>query len=128
MTNKEKNICYDCIHIDVCEWSAYETMCNSFIDKKTLERPQSKWIPVSERLPSDYDEDWVLVQIQEDNGYLWIPCVAEYRKSKDDWYSDANDLGWVKAHNGAFKVIAWQPLPERYKNSENDDDESEAKK
>lgn len=76
---------------------------------------ESKWIPVSEKLPSDCNEDWVLAQIQEDNGYLWIPCVAEYRKDTDDWYSDANDIGWLKNHRGFFKVIAWMPLPEPYK-------------
>ena len=83
--------------------------------------PTQKWIPVSEKLPSDCNEDWVLAQIQEDNGYLWIPCVAEYRKSKDDWFSDANDIGWLRNHEGAFKVIAWMPLPELYKEVDDED-------
>lgn len=55
-----------------------------------------KWIPVTENLPSDLGYDWVLAQIQEDNGYLWIPKVMEYSKAKDDWYSDTSNLGWVK--------------------------------
>lgn len=76
--------------------------------------PSRQWIPVSEKLPSDCNEDWVLAQIQEDNGYLWIPCVAEYRKSKDDWYTDVYDVGWIKNHNGVFKVVAWMPLPKPY--------------
>lgn len=75
-------------------------------------QPISRWIPVTDKLPNDCDEDWVLVQIQEDNGYLWIPRVMEYRKSKDDWWGE--DIGWLKNHNGAFKVIAWMPLPEPY--------------
>ena len=76
------------------------------------------WIPVSERLPSDCGYDWVLAQIQEsDTGYLWLPCVAEYRKGIDDWFSDANDIRWLRKHEGAFKVIAWMPLPEPYKAS-----------
>ena len=83
---------------------------------KALEQePKTGWIPVSEKLPSDCNEDWVLAQIQEDNGYLWIPCVAEYVKRKDDWFSDANDIGWLRNHDGSFKVIAWMPLPEPYK-------------
>lgn len=78
----------------------------------------NKWIPVSEKLPSDCGYDWVLAQIQEsDTGYLWIPCVAEYRKGIDDWFSDANDIGWLRKHEGAFKVVAWMPLPELYKAS-----------
>lgn len=75
-----------------------------------------RWIPVSERLPSDCGYDWVLAQIQEpDTGYLWLPCVAEYRKGIDDWFSDANDISWLRKHEGAFKVIAWMPLPEPMK-------------
>lgn len=77
------------------------------------------WIPVTKKLPSDCNKDWVLAQIIEpDTGYLWIPCVAEYRKEKDDWYSDSCGLGWLKDHNGEFKVIAWMPLPESYKEME----------
>lgn len=87
---------------------------------KALEQ-ELKWIPVSEKLPSDCNEDWVLAQIQEDSGYLWIPCVAEYRKDKDDWLSDANGVGWLKAHNGAFKVIAWMPLPKPYEPQESEE-------
>lgn len=84
-----------------------------------VDAKESEWIPVSERLPSDCGCDWVLAQIQEpDTGYLWIPCVAEYRKRKDDWYSDANDVGWLRNHEGAFKVIAWMPLPLPYKEGE----------
>lgn len=76
---------------------------------------QNRWIPVSEKLPSDCNCDWVLAQIQEDNGYLWIPQVMEYRKEKDDWLSEDEHLGWLKNHNGAFKVVAWMPLPQPYK-------------
>ena len=81
------------------------------------DKPSGKWIPVSEKLPSDCDEDWVLVQIQEDNGYLWIPCVAEYRKNRNDWWTDHNNLEWISKHDGVFKVVAWMPLPKRYKES-----------
>ena len=79
-------------------------------------QPESRWIPVSEMLPSDCNEDWVLAQIIEpDTGYLWIPCVAEYRKGLDDWYTDSCGLEWVSKHEGSFKVIAWTPLPKQYR-------------
>lgn len=84
-------------------------------------QPISRWIPVTDKLPSDCDEDWVLVQIQEDNGYLWIPRVMEYRKLKDDWWGE--DIGWLKNHNGAFKVIAWMPLPKPFKPQESEEQE-----
>ena len=29
-----------------------------------------KWIPCSERLPNNDEYDWVLAQVQEDNGHL----------------------------------------------------------
>ena len=81
---------------------------------KALEQ-EPRWIPVSKALPSDYNLDWVLAQVQEDNGYLWIPIVMEYRKGKDDWFGTDEYLGWLKDHNGAFQVVAWMPLPEPYK-------------
>ena len=78
-----------------------------------------EWIPVSERLPNNSEHDWVLAQVQEDNGYMWIPRVMEYCESKDDWYDDAENGGWLKeSHGDAFKVIAWMPLPEPYKEKE----------
>lgn len=86
-----------------------------YIDKLPSVENKGEWIPVSEKLPSDCGHDWVLAQIQEDNGYLWIPCVAEYREFFDDWFSEANEVGWLSNHKGAFKVIAWMPLPEPYK-------------
>lgn len=46
MTNKEKHICEDCIHIEICEWAVSQEafVCDSFIDKKIIERPQGEWI------------------------------------------------------------------------------------
>ena len=85
-----------------------------------LSAESMRWIPVTEKLPSDCDEDWVLAQIQEDNGYLWIPKVMEYRKDKDDWYGTDENLGWLKNHNGAFKVIAWMPLPKPWSGKESE--------
>lgn len=74
-----------------------------------------QWIPCSERLPNNDEYDWVLAQVQEDNGFMWLPKVMEYRQSKDDWYCDSEFGGWLKERHGdAFKVIAWMPLPEPY--------------
>lgn len=92
-----------------------ENIIEAIADAVVQKMQEPKWIPVSKSLPSDYGYDWVLAQIQEpDTGYLWIPCVAEYRKGIDDWFSDANDIGWLRNHKGEFKVIAWMPLPKRY--------------
>ena len=72
------------------------------------------WLPVDERNPDNKYDDWVIGQIREkSSGYLWIPSVVEYRKSKDDWYVEG--IGWLKSNpDDAFEVIAWMPLPKKY--------------
>ena len=85
--------------------------------RQTVEEMKNrwKWIPVTEALPNNEEYDWVLGQIREtDSGYLWIPRQVEYREIKDDWYEDS--IGWLKENpDHAFEVIAWMPLPERYR-------------
>ena len=69
-----------------------------------------QWISVDDRLPDNKEHDWVLAQVVEDNGYMHIPKVMEYRKSKNDWFGET--YGWLSDHNGAFTVTHWMPLPE----------------
>lgn len=68
-----------------------------------------KWIPVSERLPDNKEHDWVLAQVVEDNGFMHVPKVMEYRQKRNDWYEET--YGWLSEHNGAFIVTHWMPLP-----------------
>ena len=71
------------------------------------------WIPVTERLPEDCEEDWVLVQIKEkDGGFLWIPRVGKEWNGKW-WLTDDK-----KPLKDMFQVVAWQPLPEPFTASE----------
>ena len=69
-----------------------------------------EWISVDERLPDNKEHDWVLAQVIEDNGYMHIPKVMEYRKSKNDWLDYT--YGWLSNYNGFFTVTHWMPLPE----------------
>lgn len=69
-----------------------------------------EWIPVADRLPDNKEHDWVLAQVVEDNGYMHIPKVMEYRQSKNDWFEET--YGWLSEHNGAFTVTHWMPLPQ----------------
>lgn len=69
-----------------------------------------EWISVDNRLPDNKEHDWVLAQVVEDNGYMHIPKVMEYRQSKNDWFEET--YGWISKHNGAFTVTHWMPLPE----------------
>ncbi len=68
-----------------------------------------EWISVKDRLPDNKEHDWVLAQIVEDNGYMHIPRVMEYRQAKDDWFEET--YGWLSEHNGLFSVTHWMPLP-----------------
>ena len=69
-----------------------------------------EWISVKDRLPDNKEYDWVLAQVVEDNGFMHIPTVMEYRQSKNDWFEET--YGWLSEHNGLFSVTHWIPLPE----------------
>ena len=69
-----------------------------------------EWISVDDRLPDNKEYDWVLAQVVEDNGFMHIPTVMEYRQSKNDWFEET--YGWISEHNGAFTVTHWMPLPQ----------------
>ena len=68
-----------------------------------------EWISVDDRLPDNKEHDWVLAQVVEDNGFMHIPRVMEYRQAKDDWFEES--YGWLSEHNGLFSVTHWMPLP-----------------
>ena len=72
-----------------------------------------EWISVKDRLPDNKEHDWVLAQVVEDNGYMHIPKVMEYRQLRNDWFEET--YGWLSEHNGLFSVTHWMPLPERPK-------------
>lgn len=76
-----------------------------------------EWISVKDRLPDNKEHDWVLAQVVEDNGYMHIPKVMEYRQSKNDWFEET--YGWISKHNGALTVTHWMPLPEPPKGETN---------
>lgn len=77
-----------------------------------------EWISVKDRLPDNKEYDWVLAQVVEDNGFMHIPTVMEYRQSKNDWFEET--YGWLSDHNGAFTVTHWMPLPEPPKKEANE--------
>ena len=73
-------------------------------------KPLNGWISVKDRLPDNKEHDWVLAQVVEDNGFMHIPRVMEYRQAKNDWFEET--YGWLSEHNGLFSVTHWIPLPE----------------
>ena len=68
-----------------------------------------EWISVEDRLPDNKEHDWVLAQVVEDNGFMHIPRVMEYRQAKNDWFEET--YGWLSEHNGLFSATHWMPLP-----------------
>lgn len=70
---------------------------------------KTKWISVDDRLPDNKEHDWVLAQVVEDNGFMHIPRVMEYRQAKNDWFEET--YGWLSEYDGVFTVTHWMPLP-----------------
>ena len=85
------------------------------------------WIPCSERLPKE--RDWYLAVFEEvDTGFIGIPYIADYLMgshtkftTEDGWIirncSDREDESAEYYKN--LRCVAWQPLPQPYKESEN---------
>ena len=94
-------ICYDSALAKVIE-DAYMTLKNGVTVQE--------WISVKDRLPDNKEHDWVLAQVVEDNGFMHIPKVMEYRQQRNDWFEET--YGWLSEHNGAFTVTHWMPLPQ----------------
>ena len=82
---------------------------------EALQEPQvSDWIPVSERLPDKTDDEYYPISLVTlDNGDV---CLGVYRYDDEEWWTRMSE-GEYKYTN-THKVIAWQPLPEPYKESE----------
>lgn len=83
-----------------------------------------KWIPCSERLPEEEAEYLVTIQVKSGELYILIafwscPLMPEFINDKARWCCppelDDFDLDDI------FHVIAWMPLPEPYKDGDNDD-------
>lgn len=94
--------------------------CSDIIEKidnmPTIE-PEPHWIPCSERMPeldSDGYSDKVLVCFSNFSGVE----ICEYRVMNDTgkWYAGDTD---DSPEDIGVNVIAWQPLPEPYKEKKN---------
>ena len=138
----------DCRKCCVCAFK--EDLCNGdFCEKyyregnaEDFEKLLPHWIPCSERLP----EETVLVTVKTKTSKyryvceaVWIPRwtwkasfdnwedCSEYNEDEDEFY--VNEGWYERVHNWdeysyigiEDEVLAWMPLPEPYKEGEQDD-------
>lgn len=76
----------------------------------------SKWIPVSERLPVE-NEAYLATVVRFDDNYIYVNELV-YEKETKNWLWSDDPVKYLdyKAH----RVMAWQPLPEPYKEASKD--------
>ena len=79
------------------------------MERNNHQKVASEWIPVSERLPENISTVIVQVKEIEKPTFGWYGPINGWRLSDKD-YKDLT----------GFSVIAWMPLPEPYK-EQNDD-------
>lgn len=96
------------------------------IVQEVAEEYNDGWIACSERLPKE--RDWCLAVFEEvDTGFIGLPYIAEYLMGKhtiatteDGWIihncTDREDVS--SEYYKKLRCVAWQPLPEPFKESD----------
>ena len=84
----------------------------------------ARWIPVSEGLP-EKDGEYLLYGkvIEDEENYIFIGDYDSCAEAFGYWqdYYDPSTLGYVDGELLEYaSVIAWMPLPERYKEGEDE--------
>ena len=111
---------YAGVHVKVIQDMIEQLLADLEQDEK-----ENGWIPVSERLPEDEKEYLVTLEkvyVTPEKLY----GIANYLKFGDAGYWNEKKYGYLEwdkysdGHGGTkmYKVIAWMPLPEPYKEDE----------
>lgn len=84
----------------------------SVVTEKTIKsEPTIEWISVNKELPKH--DDWKIVTILDEHG------DTPYRYTDFGWYLEEANC-WIVDAEQRTDVIAWMPLPEPYKEDEDD--------
>lgn len=104
-----------------------KTEPQTFVDiKNSLEKLKNPWIPVSERVPEDGDVRFYMCIVENHEEDPPMFCQYDEGSGFGFWrdYYDGDTLGFLDSEFqtneelGYEKVVAWMPLPEPYKESE----------
>lgn len=97
--------------------------CMEIVGELSKEYKSNGWIPVSEKLPDDYDNRFYMCIVE--NHEEDLPMFCQYAEDYGFGYwndiYDEDSLGFLDSEFktndelGYEKVIAWQPLPQPYK-------------
>ena len=99
----KKHMCKIIDNSPTAEYPFYQEAYQTGYEEGKNERPEGKWIPVSERLP----EEKTKVLITNDKGEVDLIRW-------DTWWQNQT------VYPNHIRAIAWQPLPEPYKKGDED--------
>lgn len=109
--NCEEVADYDCYVEAELEYAETHRQLAEWLTELKQLREQTRWIPCSERLP-------------EIGRNVLISCKAEYGEWTSEGQLEADGM-WTQYRWSAIiprpKVIAWQPLPESYREESRND-------
>ena len=103
----------NCIYTQEERDKMNRTMCRACTVGDILEMvenatSQNKWIPVSEELPKEFED----VICSTNKSEIFIATYLEKMNDGTDCFDDNDGMMWEG------DIIAWQPLPEPYRESD----------
>ena len=96
--------------LDQVQSKTGEELCQIVESMATVE--QTRWIPVSEELPTDHN-CYVIVVKEKSTGYQYIPRIAIH--NHDNCWSIIDTEDADKDWLDDLECVAWMPLPQPYK-------------